>query len=76
MRAAAIHALWRGGAALRAIEAALGSSDGRAAGEYLAFLARRQLHAELVAAHRRLVERNGLQPTEPEAAYIARTLAR
>lgn len=74
MRLAAIRTLWRAGLEPEHIEAALGSSDGRAAGDYLAFLARSGLNDELDQAYRRLVEERGLKPPQAAAAYIARFL--
>lgn len=73
MRPAAIQALARGGAARSAIEAALGTSDGQAAGDYLVFLARNG-DPELEPAYERLVVERGLEPPPAEAAYIAKRL--
>ena len=75
MRPAAIQALWRGGAGLDLIEAEMARFDGTAAGDFLAFLARAGLKAELEGAYQRLVVERKLQPAEAEAAYIARALA-
>jgi predicted Zn-dependent protease len=74
MRPAAIQALWRGGAEPSMIEGEIARADGRAAGDYLAFLARSGARHELEGAHRRLVLELGLQPPQAEADYIARSL--
>src|SRR5690606_30690430 len=75
MRPSAIQALWRGGAPLELIEAEMACSDGVAAGDYLAFLARAGLKTDLQGAYQRLVVRQDLQPAQAEAAYIVRALA-
>ncbi|MBI1352892.1 MAG: hypothetical protein GC160_01000 [Acidobacteria bacterium] len=74
LRPAAIQALWRAGVPPPSIEQSLAQSDGRAAGDYLAFLAREGLREELLQANQRLVVQQALQPPEAEAAYIARAL--
>jgi tetratricopeptide (TPR) repeat protein len=74
-RAAAIQALWRGGAELDLIEAEMARSDGGAAGDFLAFLARAGMKAELEGAYQRLVVERELRPAQAEAEYISRALA-
>lgn len=73
LRTSAIVALWRAGVSPVTIEAELAHSDGRAAGDYLAFLARRE-DPELRPAFERLVVDKGLRPPPDIAAYVAKRL--